>query len=511
MSSVVRLWSATGRTRIPELRFSGDGGNYGTGHGFASLAGARGAFDYNLFADHFTTDGLEINDEYWNTSQGGNVGWAFSPRAALRVRARHSNNRSGVQSFWNFNGQPLLPPDSDQFARQNNFLASAELALAMPGGWQHRLTAFEYNHRRTNVNPGMEPGRDSPLFGPFDFPFSELAVINRAGFDYQGDFAPRAWARTTFGYQFEDENGFFDSESFGSVTRVHGLRRNHEVFGQQFFSWDRLTLVGGARFVHNESFGDRVVPRVSATFMAWRGRGAWSGTRLRAGYSEGIKAPTMPESFASGPFIIPNPGLEAEETRSFEAGLLQDLWQGKYGLSATYYDNRFRNQVAFSFDPMTFLGQFVNVNRARAHGAEIEFHGRPTTRWSFDASYVHTSTRILTAPFAFDPLLAAGRPLLRRPRHAGSLLVTYAATRWGANLGGSFVGRRPDSDFLGFGIEHAAGYARWDAGGWYALHPRVTVYANIENLFDRNYEEVAGYPALGANVRAGFRFRIGGE
>jgi outer membrane receptor protein involved in Fe transport len=91
------------------------------------------------------------------------------------------------------------------------------------------------------------------------------------------------------------------------------------------------------------------------------------------------------------------------------------------------------------------------------------------------------------------------------------LLLTYLSTRWGANLGGSFIGRRADSDFLGYGINHAAGYARVDLGGWYAFTSRITAYVNLENALDKAYQEVVGYPALGANVRAGMRFRIGGE
>jgi outer membrane receptor protein involved in Fe transport len=91
------------------------------------------------------------------------------------------------------------------------------------------------------------------------------------------------------------------------------------------------------------------------------------------------------------------------------------------------------------------------------------------------------------------------------------LLLTYLSSRWGANLGGSFIGRRTDSDFLGYGVNHAAGYARVDLGGWYAVTSRITAYVNLENAFDKAYQEVVGYPALGANVRAGMRFRIGGE
>jgi outer membrane receptor protein involved in Fe transport len=78
-------------------------------------------------------------------------------------------------------------------------------------------------------------------------------------------------------------------------------------------------------------------------------------------------------------------------------------------------------------------------------------------------------------------------------------------------MAASFVGRRADSDFLGFGINHAPGYVLVNAGGWYAINRRITAYVNVENLLNRFYEEVTGYPALGINFRAGMRFRVGGE
>jgi vitamin B12 transporter len=43
------------------------------------------------------------------------------------------------------------------------------------------------------------------------------------------------------------------------------------------------------------------------------------------------------------------------------------------------------------------------------------------------------------------------------------------------------------------------------------VNSRVTAYANVENVLDRRYNEVVGYPALPINFRAGLRFRIGGE
>jgi vitamin B12 transporter len=277
--------------------------------------------------------------------------------------------------------------------------------------------------------------------------------------------------------------------------------------------WKRLSIVPGFRFVHNESFGDRVVPRVALSLLALRGGETFSGTRLRFVYSEGIKAPRFEESFGQGGGfpILPNPALKPEEATSFETGVEQSFAGGRYSASASYFHNLFRNKIDFSLDPCFCQGQYVNVNRELAHGAEFEFHARLSARLGATAGYTYLSSQILDAPFAFDPLLAPGRPLLRRPKHSGSLLLNYSGRRWGADLAGTFVGRRTDSDFLGFGVDHAAGYARVDIGGWYAIERHVTAYANVENVANHRYEEVVGYPALKANFRAGLRFVIGGE
>ncbi len=525
MTSVVQVFSAVGRSRVPELRFGADGGIFDTANGYAALAGARGRFDFSLYGDELHTQGQGVNDAHFNSSQGGNLGVLLSPSVSARLRARHSNNRTGVPGAWKFNGVPLAAPDSDQFARQNNFLASAEITVAAPARWLHRFAGFEYNHKRRNEDNVADRGCDVAAFDFTDCFFSSFFNLNRAGFRYEGDYTAREWARTTFGYEFEDENGALDSRfltldfvTFMPVigtSRTRGLRRNHGLFAQQVITRGRFAIVGGLRFVHNESFGNDLVPRISLSFLARRGGERLSGTRLRFAYGEGIKAPTFEESFGfTGTFPAdPNPDLKPEQSRSLEAGLQQEFAGGRFALAGTYFHNLFRNQIAFSFNPMTFTNIFINVNESFAHGAEVEFHGRLRSNLTLEAAYLYTSTQILEAPLAFNPLFSAGAPLLRRPRHAGSARLAYLHSKWGGHVGGSFVGRRPDSDFFTAPapVNHADGYARVDVGAWYALHPRVTVYANVENLLDRDYNEVVGYPGLSANFRAGLRFRVGGE
>jgi vitamin B12 transporter len=511
MTSVVQVWTRTGSTRVPELRFGADAGNYGTENGYASLSGANGRFDYDVFGNQFNTAGSGPNDDSSNSLEGLNAGAKLNDRTALRLRLRHDNSVSGVQGEWNFNGQPLLSPDLDQRARQNNLLASLQITITGPSRWTHRITGYEWTLGRANTDYFTSPNRISP-FGEVDFPFAEFARFNRAGFDYQGDYVERSWAHTTFGYEFEDENGSVSDPIPPPPTIAHGLRLNDAAYGQQTLILGRLSVVAGARFVHNTTFGNAGVPRIALGLQVLRGGQTFSGTRLKFSYATGIKEPRFEETFGNGPYQIPNPNLKAERNRSFETGFQQNFLTGKVVLNATYFNNLFHDQIEFiTLNPTTFLGQYINLQKSFAHGAELELQTRLSSKLSWNASYTYTSTEILEAPPGTAPPFASGDPLLRRPRHSAASLLSYLEKRWGANLAGSFVGRRPDSDFFGYNIDHAPGYVLVNAGGWYAINSRMTAYVNLENILDKQYNEVVGYPALRANFRAGMRFRIGGE
>jgi outer membrane cobalamin receptor len=518
MTSVVQVFTRTGSTRTPEFRFGADGGNFSTANGYASLAGARGRFDYNVFADQFNTNGSGINNTYSDSLQGANLGAALNDKVSLRFHMRHSNSHTGVPGEWSFNGyDPLvdvngviepLPPDPNEWSQLNSLLGSVELTVAAPSDWQHRFTGFDYLYRYTDLNLNGNPARVSPLYGQFDFPDHEYDDINRAGFEYQGDYSERTWAHTTFGYRIENEDGFVGS--FGAQTP--GQRLNQDAYLQQQFTWGRLSAVAGGRFVHSSVFGNTGVPRVALTLLARRGGETLSATRLRFSYATGYKEPRLEETFAGPPYSIPNPGLKPERVRAFEAGIQQDFVRGKYVFNATYFNNLFHDQINYeTVNPATFVGEYFNVNQSFAQGAEAELQAKLRSRLLLNTAYTYTSTEILSNPAPIDMQYNVGQPLLRRPKHSASMLLSYLGSRRGANLSGSFVGRRPDDDFYGFNINHAAGYVRADLGGWYAINSRITAYANVENALDRRYNEVVGYPALPINFRVGLRFRIGGE
>jgi vitamin B12 transporter len=516
MTSVTQVWSRTGSTPLPELRFGADGGNFGTANGYASLAGVYKRFDYNFFGDQFNTSGQGLNNAYSDSLQGANVGATLSDDASLRVRVRHSNSYTGLPGAWDFNGEELVPPLAVGDAHANTLLGSLELIVAAPSGWQHRLIASDYLYRYTDNSPEGNLYNFSSLYN-YD--------INHVALEYQGDYSQRAagpiTTHSTFGYRIENETAFFEYPLYPPPT--HGQRLDQDVYLQQQATLGRLSVIAGGRFVHSSAFGNTGVPRIALTLLVFHGGETFSGTRLRFSYAAAFMDPDFTETFAGLPYYVPNPGLVPERTRAFEAGAQQNFLAGRWSLNATYFNNLFHDQVEYGTNTITYqdnppgtLGQFFNVQESFAQGAELQLQGRIRSRLSLNTAYTYTSTEYLQSPYCADdacgtPLYETGNPLLRRPKHSGTLLLDYLGTRWGANLGGSFVGRRPDSDFIDNLVNHAAGYARVDIGGWYAINSRITAYAIVNNALNNHYNEVVGYPALTANFRAGFRFRIGGE
>ena len=508
MTSVLQVWTRTGSTPVPEFRVGADGGNFGTANGYASLAGANGRFDYNLFGNQFNSSGLGVNDAYSDSLAGANLGMAINDHTSLRMRVRHSNSQTGLPGEWNFNGDPLLAPDPSESSHLNTLLGSVELAMAAPSGWQHRLTGFDYLYRYTDTNLNSNPDSYD------DFPDTYNTHVNRIGFQYQGDYSERSWAHTTFGYLIESENGVVNDLDF--PPPASGQRLDQDAYLQQQLTLGRLSVIAGGRFVHSSAYGNTGVPRVALTLLAFRGGELFSGTRLRFSYATGFMEPALYQTFGDLAYgYTPNHGLLPERTRAFEAGFEQKLFAGRWALNAIYFNNLFHDQIEAIPTP-TGVYQFFNLEQSFAQGAEVELQGKISPRLLLTAAYTYTSTQILenpectpASPCSFP--YAPGDPLIRRPRHSATTLLSYLGRRWGGNLAGSFVGSRPDSDFDGFGIDHAAGYVRVDLGGWYAVNSRVTAYANVANALDRRYNEVLGYPALPINFRAGFRFRIGGE
>ena len=250
-----------------------------------------------------------------------------------------------------------------------------------------------------------------------------------------------------------------------------------------------------------------VNPKVAAAALVAGDAGEPAWTRVHASAGTGIRPP---DAFELA--FTDNPGLKPERSRSAEAGVQQGLARGAVLLDATAFFNGYDDLIVAVGRPLRDASRYRtdNISNARARGLELSGGWRPVAGVDVRAAYTWLSTEILAVDgVALAPApFAIGQPLLRRPRHQFSIDAVLARDRWSAfaRVGGR--GRILDVDpswgTYG-GMFDAKGYAAVHAGGSVRVTRAVSLTLRAENLLDRQYEEVLGYPALGRTLTAGVR------
>ena len=254
-------------------------------------------------------------------------------------------------------------------------------------------------------------------------------------------------------------------------------------------------------------------------------------TLVRAFYGQGIKEPRFDQTLSDNFGDFGNPLLKPESSKNWSAGVEQKLLNDRVRLSAEYFYSSFYNIVSFAFcvpiDPAVDptintcgivipgapaeFGFFFNTDRALARGINLTGEAR-VNRWlSLAGNYTYDDTRVLEAPNVFDTSEVPGNHLLRRPVNSGSLTLNAGYRHFGFTVGGYFSGVRTDSDFLFLGFTSNPGYARFDAAAHYDFGHGLSLYARAQNIFDKQYQDALGYPALGRDARVGVRYTFKGH
>jgi outer membrane cobalamin receptor len=485
MSSVIQIVSHRGTTRVPEINLLAEGGSLLSARGGAQVAGLLGRFDYSAAGSYFHTDGQGVNDAFLNRGFAGNLGYSFSDANQLRLSV-HSNS-----SFAGAPGQTLLfPPDPSAFYDLQQFSANLTWNFQTGQHWSHHFAGMESRYYSIS---GFPP------FGNFP------NQANRAGGLAQSTYSFRRGAATA-GYQYEVEN----------VAGAKARRNNQGGFLDGRWSpISRLTLSAGGRAEANTSFGTRVAPRAGAVLALRYAKGFLGDTRARVAYGQGIEEPTALESFDTDPCSPGNPNLRPQRSRTLNVGLDQYFDSDRFRVSATYFANEFRDlitsvsgtQAGCPFGSVLFL----NTNRARARGVNFSTTARLTGWLSLNGNYSFDDTRVLESSTAGTGFQEPGDHLLRRPVNSGNVWLNAAYRRFNFNVNAYFTGVRTDSDFDGLGLTRNRGYARFDIATACPLARGVSFYGRVTNLFDKQYQDTIGFPALGRDFRLGLSYRFSGR
>ena len=490
MSGVIQIFTHRGTTRIPEAALFTEGGSFSSVRGGAQFSGALAGFDYSASGSYFYTDGQGVNDADLIRSYTGNVGYSFSDSNQIRLSVRSTSSFAGTP------GQTLLfSADPSAFYDLQQLSASLSWSFQTSAHWTHRVSATE---ARYFSNSGFPP------FG------NALNQANRAGGWAQSTYSFQQGAFTV-GYQYEVENA--TSSGFGFV---HGHRNNQGGFLDGRWSpISRLTLSAGARAEANTSFGTRVVPRAGVVLGLRYAKGFWGDTRARVSYGQGIEEPTILESFNTDPCSLGNPNLRPQRSRTVNVGVDQYLADDRFRISATYFADRFRDLIAFVVVPQAGCPfgdtQVLNTDLSRARGVNFSAAMRLLHWLSLNGNYSLDDTRVLRSSTASTGFQVPGEHLLRRPVNSGNIWLNANYRGFNLNVNAYFTGVRTDSDFDGLGLTRNPGYARFDIAGSYRIGRGISLYARATNLFDKQYQDAIGFPALGRDARVGMNYRFSGK
>jgi vitamin B12 transporter len=245
-----------------------------------------------------------------------------------------------------------------------------------------------------------------------------------------------------------------------------------------------ITATAGVRYDDHSQFGTAWSPRATLSWLSADAR--W---KVRASGGSAFRAPTVGELYY---LFSGNPDLKPERSTSYELGVERYLTGGR--IEASLFWNDFRDLIVFDFVSSLNL----NVGRARTRGVEVALRQDLARTLSVDAGYRYLD--------AFDR--GTGLTLIRRPRHRAYLGASWQPLgRLSLAPRVTLVGSRPDSDALTGQRVESPSFLRLDLFARYALGS-VAPYARVENLADRRYEEVNGYPAPRRRFAAGIEARF---
>jgi vitamin B12 transporter len=525
MSGVVQIFTRRGGGP-PAPRASVRAGTYGTVDADVGLRGGGGRLGYSLGAAQHVTRGLlgdsvvalpggsgsrTLDNTFRNTVLSGALRATPDAASDATLTARHSTGRYHFPT----NGNGAVVP------LQNASRDDARTLVGLDAG--RRVGRAVEARVLLTANEQRLASRDQPTAAGDTLRFYSQgrdALYRRAAeARLNVTLAPGAVLTGGVEHMGQGQSTRATSSSRFGVTpqRFTAARRNTAYYAQllgRALAGDRGDA-GGATYTLSGRVDDNQQFGTFGTYRAGAGYALPTGTRLRGSAGTAFKEPRFDENFTTT-FTRGNPALRPERARSWEAGLEQEFAGGRFGASATYFDQRFRDMIQFRGiprgAPAADSTNYVNVGGATARGVEVEARARGLGPVDLSASVTRLRTRV-TDPGAGGATFTRGAALIRRPALQGAATLQTRLPRMGTLAAtGTYFGRRDDVDFSrfpsprvrlgGYGLVDLAADVPVVAG---AARVPAALTARVDNLFDREYQAVQGYLAPRRAVLVGVR------
>jgi vitamin B12 transporter len=449
---------------------SAEGGRYGTSQVAANMGGSNGIVDFAVSAADFQTDGFNSlttdvapsdDDGYDNTTFHGRVGWNVTEELRFQLVAHDIDGENEYDNCFGI----VDNDDCNNDFEQSSWRAVADYTM---GSFTHQLAYSGNDTERSFYTEGQ-------------IVFATEGEVERLS--YLGSFSPSDALRLVYGVDLETET--IDD---GSVNR----ERDHEGYFAEYQGsfGDALFLTAGVRYDDNEDFGTHISYRLSGAYVF-----DFSGgdLKLKSTYGTGFRAPSLSEiAYNAGSFAYPpasNVSLKEETSEGFDLGLSWYSDAGLY-LEAVYFDQTVTDEIFFDLD--TFSGYLQGSGDTDSTGVELigEFQ-------LFDSV-------VLTGNYTYnDTEDSSGQQRVRRPEHLANIGFTWQGMGdrllFGMNVRGSYDSMANDGTSLD-------DYEVVDINASFEILKGLELYGRVENLLDKEYEEIITYNTSGTAGYVGVRY-----
>ncbi len=415
----------------------------------------------------FSGDGFRDNGDY--DSKSFVLGAAVEPAPwGLEVRWTVLNREAGVP------GPVALPSPAARQKDAHDGLRADVLYLP-GGGWDLKIGAFTRSQSLRFTDPA--PPASDPLLP--EAPLATRAENSSYGFEARMNVATKGADLFTVGAEWVNDRLKDDADEDHAVERW-------SVYTQDQWRAGNWSAVGVLRRDEHSRHGGRVSPSLS---VGW-GSGGW---KLWSAWANNFRAPSFEELYANGRYLQGDPDLKLETSDSFDGGIELGGGGGRVRLSA--FRRNVHNQVAWADRDGDLVYQSENLSRVTVSGWEAQVLYRPSASIAIPVGYQRLSTRDEETN---EQLPGAVRSLWRAAVQGTGKSLTWSLEYLATNR----VDTGETRGFLNSTTFNAA-------LAWRDTIASVPVQVSLraENLQDRDYETVEGFPMRGrswfAEVKVG--------
>ena len=520
IGGVISYTTLSGR-EAPGVTLRAEGGAMGTYDGGARVAGAKGNVDYALSSSYYHTDGYPIapggSVDTGSNSLGvsGKINW--TPAANLKITAVGRYSWTKADS------------DDQQIAANSPVVMGYPVVTVAdtPGnygtnrGW-YGLLGAEWSLFHGVMTNSLNATIADTTRNAYDYSAPSFGDHGRR---YRGSFTSTVHfgnehVKNRFTVAVDAERQDFQNATPGGYSDNSQHRIDTLGFVTQYDVTvdDRLAISGSARIDTSSQFSDDATYRATASYLFP------TNTRIHAAYGTGVKDPSATDlyDYSTGHFVG-NPNLKPEQSQGWEAGVEQSLADGHAKIGATWFDNRFTNQIDTTY---TLVGgaylqtPYNNPIRFWQRGVEAyasanigEFRLAAAYTYLYAPQTIAALTQNAAVGGAYQSPALVTIQAARRPKDIASFNATWAprALPVTATLTVRYNGKQTDyafNDIYSRLIVDLKAFTLVNLGATWDINPHVQLFGRVENLLNDHYQEVFTYQAAGRAGYGGVRLKL---